>query len=87
MTVCFFLGGWTLPIPGFNEPADSWFMGILHILVFIAKMAFFMIVFIWTRWMIPRFRYDQLMNLGWKRFIPLALANIFVTALWMWWRS
>jgi NADH-quinone oxidoreductase subunit H len=49
--------------------------------VFFAKMAFFMIVFIWVRWMLPRFRYDQLMDLGWRRFIPLALANIVVTAL------
>jgi NADH-quinone oxidoreductase subunit H len=40
-----------------------------------------MVVFIYTRWMLPRFRYDQLMDLGWRRFIPLALANILVTAL------
>jgi NADH-quinone oxidoreductase subunit H len=38
----------------------------------------------WTRWMLPRLRFDQLMNLGWRRFIPLALANILVTALWLW---
>ena len=41
----------------------------------------FMVLFIWVRWMFPRFRYDQLMDLGWRRFIPLALANILVTAL------
>ena len=41
-------------------------------------------MFIWVRWMWPRFRYDQLMNLGWRVFIPLALANILVTAVWLW---
>ena len=39
---------------------------------------------IWVRWMWPRFRYDQLMDLGWRRFIPLALANIMLTAAWLW---
>ncbi len=41
-------------------------------------------LFIWVRWMWPRFRYDQLMDLGWRRFLPLALANIVATALWLW---
>ena len=40
-----------------------------------------MILFIWVRWMLPRFRYDQLMDIGWRRFIPAALINIVVTAL------
>ena len=40
----------------------------------------FLLLFIWVRWMWPRFRYDQLMDLGWRRFLPLALANIVVTA-------
>ena len=50
-------------------------------LIFLAKMLFFMVVFIWVRWMWPRFRYDQLMDLGWRRFLPLALVNILVTAV------
>jgi NADH-quinone oxidoreductase subunit H len=44
-------------------------------------------LFIWVRWMFPRFRYDQLMDLGWRRFIPLALVNILITAVIMWMRS
>ncbi|MFM7553676.1 MAG: NADH-quinone oxidoreductase subunit NuoH [Verrucomicrobiota bacterium] len=82
MMVTLFLGGWTLPfIDALNLPAGSLLLGLVHIGVFLAKMAFFMVVFIWVRWMLPRFRYDQLMDLGWRRFIPLALANIVVTAV------
>ena len=79
MTTLFF-GGWTLPILGLNQPADSVFVGLLHIGIFLAKMFVFMGIFIWVRWMLPRFRYDQLMDLGWRRLIPLALANIVLTA-------
>jgi NADH-quinone oxidoreductase subunit H len=57
---------------------------VVQILVFVVKMLAFMVLFIWVRWMFPRFRYDQLMDLGWRRFLPLALANILVTAIWLW---
>ena len=87
MMVTLFFGGWTLPFWGLDQPANSLAMGILQILVFLAKMAFFMVVFIWVRWMFPRFRYDQLMDLGWRRFVPLALVNILITAAWLWLRS
>jgi NADH-quinone oxidoreductase subunit H len=87
MMVTLFFGGWTLPFWGLDQPAASLPMGLLQILVFLAKMAFFMVVFIWVRWMFPRFRYDQLMDLGWRRFVPLALANILITAVWLWLRS
>ncbi len=82
MMVTLFFGGWTLP--GFGEPANSLFTGLLHIAIFVAKMLVLMVVFIWVRWMLPRFRYDQLMDLGWRRFIPLALLNILVTAVVLW---
>jgi NADH-quinone oxidoreductase subunit H len=84
MMVTLFFGGWTLPFWGLNQPAESLGMGLAQILVFLAKMMFFMVVFIWVRWMFPRFRYDQLMDLGWRRFLPLALANILITATWLW---
>jgi NADH-quinone oxidoreductase subunit H len=48
-----------------------------------AKVSFFLFVFIWIRWTIPRFRYDQLMNLGWKKLIPLALINMLISAALM----
>ena len=82
MMVTLFLGGWTLP--GLSEQAGSIGMGIAHIVIFMVKVAVLMGMFIWVRWMWPRFRYDQLMDLGWRRFLPLALVNIVATAVWLW---
>lgn len=87
MMVTLFFGGWTLPWFGLDQPADTLGKGLLHIGIFLAKIFLFLLTFIWVRWMWPRFRYDQLMDLGWRRFIPIALANILVTAIWLWWRS
>src|SRR5580698_5806204 len=84
MMVTLFLGGWTLPIGGLNGPADSIRMGVAHLVIFMAKVAVLMGMFIWVRWMWPRFRYDQLMDLGWRRFLPLSLVNILATALVLW---
>ena len=84
MMVTLFFGGWTPPFWGLDHPAANLGMGLLQILVFLVKMLLFMGLFIWVRWMFPRFRYDQLMDLGWRRFLPLALANIFVTAVVLW---
>jgi NADH-quinone oxidoreductase subunit H len=84
MMVTLFFGGWTLPFWGLDQPAQSLGIGILHILIFLAKICALMVVFIWVRWMFPRFRYDQLMDLGWRRFVPLALANILITAILLW---
>ncbi len=82
MMVTLFFGGWTLP--GLSTPASTIAVGLLHIGIFVAKLLAFMVLFIWVRWMLPRFRYDQLMDLGWRRFIPLALANILITAVVLW---
>lgn len=88
--VTLFLGGWSLPLSWLNghvpmdTPLGAWlpfFMGFVHVGVFIAKMAFFIFFFIWVRWSLPRFRYDQLMNIGWKVLIPLGLLNTFFSAL------
>ncbi|MDE2713783.1 MAG: NADH-quinone oxidoreductase subunit NuoH [Verrucomicrobiota bacterium] len=83
MMVVLFLGGWTLPFAGLNETATSLGMGLLQVGIFIGKLLLFMGLFIWVRWMLPRFRYDQLMDIGWKRFVPLAIANIVVTAIYL----
>jgi len=87
MMVTLFLGGWTLPFAGLNEPAQNFPTGLLQIGVFLGKMLFVEFMIIWVRWMWPRFRYDQLMDLGWRRFIPLALVNIIATAFVLWIRS
>jgi NADH-quinone oxidoreductase subunit H len=89
MMTTLFLGGWTLPIAHLDHAAlpGEWLKGLLHIGIFLGKMLFVIFMIIWVRWMWPRFRYDQLMDLGWRRFIPLALANIIVTAAVLWIRS
>ena len=87
MMVTLFFGGWTLPFWGLDHAAGTPASGIAHILIFLVKMLAFIVLFIWVRWMFPRFRYDQLMDLGWRRFLPLALVNILVTAIILWMRA
>ena len=87
MMVTLFFGGWTLPWFGLDQPATDLVYGVLHIGIFLGKVFLFLVMFIWVRWMWPRFRYDQLMDLGWRRFIPVALVNILATAVWLWWRA
>jgi NADH-quinone oxidoreductase subunit H len=82
-----FLGGWTLPFLGLDQPASTLGVGLLHIAIFLGKLGLVLLLLIWVRWMLPRFRYDQLMDLGWRRFIPLALANILVTAVVLWMKA
>jgi len=83
-----FFGGYDI-LPFVDETKWGLSANLLTILGFAALMAktfFFLFVFIWIRWTIPRFRYDQLMKLGWKKLIPVALANMIITAavvLWL----
>ena len=81
LTVTLFFGGWSFP--GFHPRGVAG--GIASVLLFAAKTAFFVWLFVWVRWTVPRFRYDQLMRLGWKGLLPLAIANLFwVAALAAW---
>ncbi len=81
LMVTLFFGGWTLPWFGLDMPARTIPQGIAHILVFLIKVMIFMVFFMWVRWTLPRFRFDQLMGLGWKIFLPAALVNIVLTGL------
>jgi NADH-quinone oxidoreductase subunit H len=79
VTVTLYLGGWQFPyLQTFGLP--PFWMSIIQVLTFVLKVCFMIFVFIWVRWSLPRFRYDQLMNLGWKILLPLAILNIIVTA-------
>src|SRR3954465_12778139 len=90
--VTLFLGGWHLPLPSFNGgfhwitvtgSAEGWrgiVGGLFNIATFFGKVAALLLVFIWVRWTLPRFRYDQLMRLGWIFFFEIALVNIFCAA-------
>jgi len=81
MMVTLFFGGWSLPFAPFNAPATALWVGAVQIGVFLAKVVCFLFLFIWVRWTVPRFRYDQLMALGWKIFIPLTIVNILLVAV------
>jgi NADH-quinone oxidoreductase subunit H len=76
-----FFGGWDIPfMSADNTGAVSGLLVLLSALIFIAKVMFFLFFFIWVRWTLPRFRYDQLMSLGWKLLLPLAIAYIIIIA-------
>jgi len=78
-----FFGGYDIPFVNDAALTQSWgnWAVLLQGLSLFVKAAAFIFVFIWIRWTIPRFRYDQLMNLGWKVLIPMALVNMLITAV------
>ena len=78
LAVTLFLGGYH---PGFPLPLEGWALALVQVATFTLKVGLFMFTFVWVRWTLPRLRYDQLMDLGWKRLFPLALANVFLTGL------
>jgi len=77
-TALMFLGGWLSPFQG--TFMDSWFEWVPGIIWLFAKTAFFMFLFLWFRATFPRYRYDQIMRLGWKVFIPITIVWIVVVA-------
>jgi NADH-quinone oxidoreductase subunit H len=79
-----FFGGWTSPFGSLIPPVGGVFVqALLPVFWFVAKVFFFLFLYIWVRGTLPRFRYDQLMGFGWKFLMPLAIANIVVTSLWL----
>ncbi len=76
-----FFGGWQLPFPASVLGLQGNALALAQVACFALKVACFLFLFVWVRWTLPRFRYDQLMRLGWKVLLPLSLANIFLVAL------
>ncbi|HYG61262.1 MAG TPA: NADH-quinone oxidoreductase subunit NuoH [Thermoanaerobaculia bacterium] len=74
--VTLYFGGWSLP----GVDLDGWLGALVGLITLVVKVAICMAVFVWIRWTFPRFRYDQLMRLGWKVLLPLALLNLIVIA-------
>lgn len=81
-----YFGGYNMPLIG-RFVHDPNMLSILGSVFLFGKIFFFIFFFMWIRWTLPRFRYDQLMNLGWKGLLPLAIANIFITGLVMYFRG
>mgnify|MGYP003525391593 FL=1 len=82
LVVTLFLGGWSIGF-GLDEALASWcdWVAVLcQFLMFLIKLVAFIFFFVWVRWTMPRFRWDQVMKLGWLVFLELAVANIFLTA-------
>ncbi len=75
MCTILFAGGWLAP---FNHSLIDWVPGFIW---FLGKICVFLFIFLWTRATLPRYRYDQLMRLGWKVFLPLSLVGVVVVAL------
>ena len=79
---CVFFGGYNFPGVDSLGLSNN-IMAFLHAGILFGKIFFFIFFFMWVRWTIPRFRYDQLMNLGWKGLLPLSMVNIFITGIVM----
>ncbi len=78
LTVILFWGGWDLPFV--LDAGQTGFLSVvLKVLVLLVKVAIMILVIMWVRWTLPRFRYDQLMDLAWKSMIPLSLVNLVAT--------
>ncbi len=89
LAVTLFLGGWSLPFglltPESIDAQVPWWHGLIHIATFFTKVILLILFFIVVRWTLPRFRYDQLMRLGWIFFFEIALFNVVLTAALLWW--
>jgi NADH-quinone oxidoreductase subunit H len=85
LMVTLFFGGWDIPFTTWDNTAPATVAkSLLTVGAFTTKVAFFLFLYIWVRWTLPRFRYDQLMAIGWKVLLPLALAYVTVLASTIW---
>src|ERR1700745_729763 len=79
-----FFGGWDIPFTHWDDTDPTLLKTLLTLAAFGLKTFFFLFTYIWVRWTLPRFRYDQLMALGWKVLLPIALLYITVLATVIW---
>jgi NADH-quinone oxidoreductase subunit H len=75
-----FLGGWNVPFAEYLFGRGTFLFGLVSVIGFFVKVFLFLFLYIWLRGTLPRFRFDQLMNFGWKFLLPVAILNIFITA-------
>lgn len=81
LMVTFFFGSYHLPFAGYWLPELTPVLkGVLDVTVFVGKTVFFVFLFIWVRWTIPRFKFNQVMKLGWSKLLPLSIINFIVLA-------
>src|SRR5262249_28458764 len=80
LTVTLFLGGWDIPFLLDHAPNQGWLIALVKVFVMAVKVALMILFIMWVRWTLPRFRYDTLMDIAWKRLIPLGLINLIATA-------
>jgi NADH-quinone oxidoreductase subunit H len=81
LMVTLFFGGWSVPFGGsLNTAPWVWWKTLITLGFFMLKTGCFLFLYMWIRWTLPRFRYDQLMSLGWKFMLPLALGYLVVMA-------
>ena len=78
LMVALYFGGWSLPFINYAAIAPN-LAALLQVITFFAKIGVLIFIFMWVRWTLPRFRYDQLMNVGWKIMLPLAILNLLGT--------
>ncbi len=79
---CLFFGGYHFPGLDSLDLAPN-LAAMISVIVLFSKIIFFIFFFMWVRWTLPRFRYDQLMRIGWKVLIPLSIVNVLITGAWL----
>ncbi len=83
--VLLFLGGWNplpwVPLAPLIAGLPAWLGALIAIALFVGKVVAFIFLFMWVRWTLPRFRYDQVMKIGWQKLLPLAIANLIAYAI------
>jgi NADH-quinone oxidoreductase subunit H len=83
--VLLFLGGWNplpwVPLAPLIDTLPVWLGGLIGVLLFLGKVFAFIFLFMWIRWTLPRFRYDQVMQIGWQKLLPLSIGNLIFYAI------